>query len=207
MSKKKKKAWEKNRNRLTRTVEKRGLPKQTFLIICEGEKTEPNYFDAFKVKSAKIIIEGTGCNTLSLVNKAQKIVNSYKTEYVKFDQVWCVFDRDDFCDTFNDAIFKAKDIGFRVAYSNEAFELWYLFHFIYFNSSITRVDYIRKLNKHLGIEYKKNSTEMYEILLPNQSEAINRAKRLLSKYSGTNPNKQEPSTTVHLLVEELNKYI
>lgn len=61
---KKKKAWEKNGYRLRRTVETRGLPKQTFLIICEGEKTEPNYFDAFKVKSAKIIIEGTGCNTL-----------------------------------------------------------------------------------------------------------------------------------------------
>ena len=84
---KKKKVWEKNQNRLRRTVETRGLPKQTFLIICEGKKTEPNYFDAFKVKSAKIIIEGTGCNTVSLVNEAQKIVNSYKTEYVEFGKV------------------------------------------------------------------------------------------------------------------------
>ena len=204
---KKRKAWDKNRVRLRRTVETRGLPKQTFLIICEGEKTEPNYFDAFKVKSAKILIQGTGCNTISLVTEAQKIVNSYETDNIEFDQVWCVFDRDDFYDTFNDAIFKAQDIGLRVAYSNEAFELWYLLHFIYFDSSITRVDYIRKLNEHLDIEYKKNSTEMYEILLPNQSVAINRAKRLFSNYSETNPNKEEPSTTVHLLVEELNKYI
>lgn len=157
---KKRKAWDKNRVRLRRTVETRGLPKQTFLIICEGEKTEPNYFDAFKVKSAKILIQGTGCNTISLVTEAQKIVNSYETDNIEFDQVWCVFDRDDFYDTFNDAIFKAQDIGLRVAYSNEAFELWYLLHFIYFDSSITRVDYIRKLNEHLDIEYKKNSTEM-----------------------------------------------
>jgi len=204
---KQKKAWDKNRNRLTRTVETRGLPKQTFLIICEGEKTESNYFDAFKVKSAMIITEGTGCNTISLVTEAQKIVNSYKTDDIEFDQVWCVFDRDDFYDTFNDAIFKAKGIGFRVAYSNEAFELWYLLHFIYFDSSITRVDYILKLSKHMNTKYKKNSTEMYEILLPNQSVAINRAKRLLYNYSESNPNKEEPSTTVHLLVEELNKYI
>lgn len=134
-------------------------------------------------------------------------MNAFKTDNIEFDQVWCVFDRDDFYDNFNNAIFRAKNIGFRIAYSNEAFELWYLLHFIYFDSSITRVDYIRKLNEHLDIEYKKNSTEMYEILLPNQSVAINRAKRLLSNYTGANPNKEEPSTTVHLLVEDLNKYI
>jgi hypothetical protein len=30
--------------------------KQTFLIVCEGEKTEPNYFKSFHVVSAKVCI-------------------------------------------------------------------------------------------------------------------------------------------------------
>jgi len=207
LKKNKEKAWERSRNRLRRTTETRGLPKQTFLIVCEGEKTEPNYFNAFEVKSAKVTTAGTGCNTVSLVKKAQIIVNTYLKENIEFDQVWCVFDRDDFGNTFNDAIFKAKRIGYKVAYSNEAFELWYLLHFIYIDSSLSRDGYIKKLNEHLDIEYKKNSTEMYRILFPNQCKAIKRAKKLLSNCNGTNPKDENPSTTVHLLVEELKKYI
>ena len=117
-----------------------------------------------------------------------------------------MFDRDDFYSTFNAAIFKAKSLGFRVAYSNEAFELWYLLHFIYFDSRITRQDYIRKLNEYLSDGYQKNSTAMYDFLLPRQDEAVKRASRLLENYSGQNPNSENPSTTVHLLVEELNKF-
>lgn len=206
MSRRRNRPWEKNHGKLRRTVESRGLPRQTFLIVCEGEKTEPNYFEAFRVKSANIVVEGTGCNTVSLVDKTTSIARTYKRDEVEFDQIWCVFDRDDFHETFNDAIFEARSLGFGVAYSNEAFELWYLLHFIYFDSSITRDGYIRKLNEHLSDGYRKNSCIMYDLLLPSQDKAIKRAARLLENYSGQNPNSEEPSTTVHLLVEELNKF-
>ena len=206
MSRRRKRPWEKNQGKLRRTVESRGLPRQTFLIVCEGEKTEPNYFKAFRVKSAEIVVEGTGCNTVSLVEKTNSIIGTYKRDEIAFDQIWCVFDRDDFYNTFNDAIFKARSLGFQVAYSNEAFELWYLLHFIYFDSRITRQDYIRKLNEYLSDGYQKNSTAMFDLLLSRQEEAVKRASRLLENYSGQNPNNESPSTTVHLLVEELNRY-
>ena len=123
-----------------------------------------------------------------------------------YDQVWCVFDRDDFGGTFNEAIEKAKKKGFRVAYSNEAFELWYLLHFIYFDTAIGRVDYIRKLNEHLDKEYSKNSEVMFDILLTKMEQAIRNASTLIESYSTRNPNRNNPSTTVHELVIELNKY-
>jgi len=43
-----------------------------FLIVCEGEKTEPNYFRKFPVdtKVIKLDIQGEGKNTKSLVEKA-----------------------------------------------------------------------------------------------------------------------------------------
>lgn len=39
--------------------------KKKFLIVCEGEKTEPNYFEGFKVPREIIKIEGIGYNTNS----------------------------------------------------------------------------------------------------------------------------------------------
>ena len=71
VSKRGKRLWEKTQGKLSRIVESRGLPHQSFLIVCEGEKTEPNYFKAFRVKSAQVVVEGTGCNTISLVDKTR----------------------------------------------------------------------------------------------------------------------------------------
>ena len=48
-----------------------------FLIVCEGEKTEPNYFKAFPKKIGKLIydieFEGGGISTLGVVEKAIEI--------------------------------------------------------------------------------------------------------------------------------------
>lgn len=189
-----------------RTIETRGAPKQSLLIVCEGQRTEPNYFKAFEVKSANITVEGTGCNTVSLVEKTHKLVQQYKRDGLIFDQVWCVFDRDDFRATFNDAVFLARSYKYKIAYSNEAFELWYLLHFIFFDSKITRSSYIRKLNQHLNQPYAKHCKSMYKDLLHRQPQAIHNAATLQGRYDGSNPNDEEPSTTVHLLVQELNKY-
>ncbi len=48
-----------------------------FLIVCEGEKTEPNYFRSFPVdtKVIKLDIKGEGKNTKSLVEKAIELKN------------------------------------------------------------------------------------------------------------------------------------
>ena len=44
--------------------------KQTFLIICEGVNTEPDYFNAFRLTSANVKALGQGMGTLALVHKA-----------------------------------------------------------------------------------------------------------------------------------------
>jgi len=63
------------------------------------------------------------------------------------------------------------------------------------------------LTKLLGHEYKKNSQTIYEELKDKQQDAIKYAKRLLQEYEPSNPETDNPSTTVHLLVEELNRFI
>lgn len=47
--------------------------KQSFLIICEGVNTEPDYFNAFRLTSANIKAVGQGLNTVGLVQKALRM--------------------------------------------------------------------------------------------------------------------------------------
>jgi RloB-like protein len=69
---------------------------------------------------------------------------------------------------------------------------------------LPRDDYGRKLSKHLNQDYKKNDLDMYNKILDKQPSAIKRAKKLLASHDPHNPEKDNPCTTVHLLVEALN---
>lgn len=64
------------------------------LIVCEGEKTEPNYFRVFnKTRKGTIVyeltIDGGGINTMQVVDKAIELNSSFD-----YDSVWAVFDKD-----------------------------------------------------------------------------------------------------------------
>lgn len=179
--------------------------RQRFLIVCEGEKTEPNYFRSFRVPKniAVVNIRGLGRNPSRLVNSAENL--STQDEY---DQIWCVFDRDEWSsEEFNRAIEKAEKLKFGVAYSNEAFELWYVLHFEFLNAAIPRSDYSKKLTSLMGQRYEKNSDTIYDTLIAAQSTAIKNAEKLLEQYVPCNPAQDNPSTTVHLLVKELNRFM
>ncbi len=179
--------------------------KKTFLIFCEGEKTEPDYFRAFRIRAdvRKYRVEGTGFNTESLVRDViEQIESGYYGEY---DEVWCVFDKDSFKpNQFNTAIQMALSNKMKAAYSNEAFELWYLLHFEYCESGLNRATYKKRLTKYFGKEYKKNDPKMYETLLPNQATAIRNAKRLAQMHISNSPADHNPVTLVYQLVESLN---
>ena len=91
-----------------------------FLIVCEGEKTEPNYFKSFKtnVKSSVLTIDafGEASNTKDLVNRTIKYRGKSSQEY---DSVWVVFDRDSFSpNNFNGAIGLAENNDIKVGWSN-----------------------------------------------------------------------------------------
>ena len=155
---------------------------------------------------------GFGKNPSNLVEKAIEISRQGQI----YDQVWCVFDRNSWtADDFNGAISYAEQHGIKVACSNEAFELWYLLHFDYRDTAMSREDYKSALTEKLRKaelisskeEYRKNSPNMYEILEDKQGLAIKNAKRLLKQYNPPNPHKDNPSTTVHLLVEQLNRFV
>jgi hypothetical protein len=79
-----------------------------------------------------------------------------------------------------------------LAYSSEAFELWYLLRFHFHNTPMPRQDYPKKLSKVLGRVYRKNSETIYEELLDNQPTAVRNAKKLMKLYDPPNPRTISP---------------
>jgi len=207
----------KNRNTsdyLRRQTKARETRKK-FLIVCEGEKTEVNYFKAFTVpKKIEVTVRGEGKNSLSLVNKAIQIIDNLKQDD-SFDQIWCVFDKDNCSkEQFNQAERLAKENNVKIAYSNEAFEIWFILHFQYLDIATSRSEYLTILTKQMqkyGLlneqeKYEKNREDMYEKLKPYQRTAITNAAKLIQDRDEAkkHPFDANPSTTVQELVQELN---
>jgi hypothetical protein len=177
------------------------------LIVCEGERTEPNYFKAFPENPHvydEIDIQGTGYNTVSLVKKAMQLKNEAQKKRTPYQEVWCVFDRDSFpWKSFKDAIALARREKIRCAYSIEAFEIWYLLHFDYYDAALSRSQYKEKLTDKLKTNYSKNDTKMYERLKDKQGIAIQYARKLYTFQCAKSIQDQNPVTTVFDLVEKL----
>lgn len=200
----------------------------TILIYCEGKNTEPSYFKKFRLSSLTVDSFGEGRNTISLVERAKDI-----SEKQNYDQVWCVFDADPKPDNpkqlenFNNAIILANKLGFGVAYSNQAFEYWLILHFEdHQGASMERSIYGNKINSYInkfGVHYdydgsKEIHQDFFDLLetiiytdrdniqYSRRDFAIKRAERIYNNLDHSNPGKEESSTTVFKLVEELIKY-
>ena len=182
-------------------------PLRRILIVCEGEKTEPNYFKKFPANPEvydRIDIHGTGYNTVSLVKEAIRLNNEALERKEPYIEVWCVFDKDDFSiDRFQSAINLAKINKIRCAYSIEAFELWYMLHFNFYDSALSRKQYKEKLSELIGKTYQKNDEEMYTLLNSRKDRAIQNAKKLYFQQYKKPFAEQNPMTSVFLLVERL----
>lgn len=206
-------------------------PYDHVLIVCEGEKTEPFYFNEMRVcldlDSANIKIDGS-CDSSpkSVVEYAQNLFTKEKNRAGNYDRVFCVFDRDQH-ETFDDALEKInftnaelKKIGyskenvFTAIQSIPAFEYWFLLHFTPSTKPYSPLgtksvgnQVIDDLKIYLPA-YKKTQKGIYKYSMEHDLLAGAKAhsKRILelSKKTGD----INPSTNVHELVEyleELNK--
>lgn len=152
------------------------------LIVCEGKKTEPYYFEAFKKQNRgtfvySIEIEGRGENTIQVVDRAIELRDKAKGIEQEYDRVWAVFDRDSFSEQrFNGAIKKAEEHGISTAWSNEAFELWYLYHFQNRITCMRRDDYKKAISDSVNesSKYKLRTKYVYEKNCPNNHDIMNK---------------------------------
>ncbi len=130
-----------------------------------------------------------------------------------YNEVFAVFDRDSFpAQNFNRAFQLARNAGVQPIWANEAFELWYLLHFDFINTAITRTKYADMLQQRLQMEYEKNDATIYDLLLVKQPVALRNAARLKKHWiemrqGGCDPESCNPSTNINELIEFLNQLI
>jgi len=190
---------------------------KTILIVCEGQ-TEKLYFESFPVLGVKIkAIDLKGQSKLKLIESTKEIIDSTDEEY---NEIWCVFDMDvkrgadEFAD-FDNAINKALEFGYKAAYSNDAFELWFYLHYNLINAQQLRTFYYNELGKRFGINYIKDGKkfnfclQIYSILNKDinssQQNAIDRAEALYEDQKHLTYHEQNPVTKVYELVKVLNE--
>jgi hypothetical protein len=190
-------------------------PNKTILIVCEGQ-TEELYFKSFLVSTLTVKLFSLGQSKIQLVQNTERI-----QQIEQCDEVWCVFDMDIKLDVvnciadFDNSIAKAKDLGYNVAYSNDAFELWFYLHYQFTDNENHRSFYYNQLSKLWDVSYErvgkkwKFCTENYKRLhddpRANQDLAIQRAEHLFGAKQDLKYHKQNPVTRVYELVKVLNE--
>ena len=208
-----------NISRKDRLKSKRQAP-ANYLIVCEGKKTEPNYFNGLKrrinekygnkvdVLIPNIDVKGTGMNTTSLVKYTQKTVNHANKVY---GQVWVVFDKDDYNDEqFDSAI---DNCNYNVAWSNPNFELWLLAHFKKINRNVSKDDVWEQLGKELqkkGLgNYTKNDTNIFDKVTSEGKlhTAIKNCEYMEELNKDGQASQRNPMTKVYKIVDGLKEYL
>jgi len=158
-----------------------------------------------------------GQSKLKLIEMTESIIANSKKKY---DEVWCVFDMDikqgkkEFAD-FDNAIKSGEAKGYNIAYSNDAFELWFYLHYNFTDQASHRKFYYKALGELWNCNYEKigKSYEFCQNLYgrlesdknASQEEAIKRADQLFKSQLQLDYHKQNPVTLVYELVKFLNK--
>lgn len=187
-----------DRSRKTRSLRRRGAIRQPFkrvLIVCEGEKTEPNYFEEIRKLARvspvhiRVIKSELGTQPLRVVESA---INEFKKAKA-YDHVYAVFDRDDH-ENYANAIAKAdtqnvklknderKAITFRAIVSVPCFEFWLLLHFEDVHQWLHRDVVYNRLRAHMP-EYQKNAKDTYSTTKHLLDIATARASALRVHYA------------------------
>lgn len=179
-------------------------------LICTEGKTEAIYFGHYRSSTGPVIVAlDKSDHKVSLVKKTieerdERIQAGEFDE--KTDEVWVVLDRDanplNKMDKahFNRALEFANINNIHVAYSNDAFELWFLLHYQDLWAATHRDQLYKILSTHRNEKYVK-PLDLYKEIKSQRSLALKRAAKLLK--SNLSPADCNPSTTIHILVEKL----
>ena len=183
-----------NNNRQRTSGNKSPLPR--ILIVCEGEKTEYNYFDyiidKFKLTSTVFVKHSSGKTSAKQI--LYKAISSFNKENRNFQEVYLVYDRDrkhDF-EKITNYVSNCQLVNVKTSLiiSIPSVEIWFLLH--YFDGTHNNFRSNQKgqakyktandLKEILGKQYNQgnlsNLNNRYEWLLNNFQSAQDRALNL-----------------------------
>jgi hypothetical protein len=197
-------------------------PADRVLIVSEGSKTEPFYFEeirkALRLPTANIRVTPSDYGTcpLQVVKFAKDLFSSgNKNLNIRpkvFEKVYAVFDRDDH-EKYHEALTLSQSynekklrndqnrvIEFKAIPSVPNFELWFLLHFEDCRAAMHRTEVVDKLKVHLP-EYEKGQGAHYQSTKKFIPRAKDNAIFLAKNNSSWDGN--ELYTDIHVLVEKL----
>jgi RloB-like protein len=206
---------------LKRQVAVRGLYERV-LIVCEGEKTEPNYLNEirthYKLHTANVVVRASELGTapIQVVRYAEQLFlhgdAHHKLEARDFDRVFAVFDRDDhasydealvYCQNAKPLRNKERQAVPLIAIpSVPCFELWLLLHFEDVLAPLHRNEVYQRLREYLP-SYDKGGSGYWQQTMQQLPHALRRAEWLAALHTPTEG--EEPYTGMAQLVSYLAK--
>lgn len=209
---------------VARVLQRRAAVRQPYerlLIVCEGEKTEPQYLreiqQAYRLASTHLLVLHSQFGT-----EPQQVLKYALSVFTKgaperglrqraFDRIVVVFDRDEHL-TYHAALAQAEAqngklknddgdaVQLDVVASVPCFELWLLLHFEDVHAPLHRHDALARLKAYLP-DYEKGGGGHWANTQAHLGHAIERAEYLAA---ANNPNDgSQPYTAMHELVSRL----
>lgn len=194
------------------------LKNKRYLIVCEGSKTEPNYFREMladlKVRPSVVrLAPNDGNSPDRIVAHALALYLEDAALGDAYDTVYCVFDRDTHS-TFDAAVAQTRALNLdkkplMAITSTPCFEVWLLLHFAFsakpFRASGKKSagdQVLSALKNQPGFRhYEKNQQGVYAQLKTRMSDALGHTKTL--RQQGEAMGSSNPSTAIDQLVSTL----
>jgi hypothetical protein len=163
------------------------LPNKRILILCEGGKTEPNYFNGLKrdksrsnrLSALRIEVYDSKKNTgKELVAEAKYLKKDAIREKNPYDDIWVVIDKDGYT-KHPQAFDQARANAINISFSSISFEFWFLLHHTYTTKSFEKADELIKfLKKKQYMENYEKNDDNYSKLKDKIEKAIINAKKI-----------------------------
>lgn len=189
-------------------------PSPRILIVCEGKKTEPQYFTEIRIakRLSDVDIAITNCPSGTAPRQIVEYLEKLLREEKHYEEAYAVFDRDAH-ESYYDALTKTRsldgkiknDEGKRISvnaiFSNPCFELWLLSHFDKRVERHIERDEAFSLVKQCIPGYEKGSKGVFSATRGKLDIAYTHADRMrkLCQERGT----ENPQTMVDCLVRRI----
>ncbi|MCL5974826.1 MAG: RloB family protein [Gammaproteobacteria bacterium] len=210
--------FHKRKARSSQSLKRRQAKREAYkkiLIVCEGEKTEPNYFEDvrehYQLNTVNVEVRGDcGSDPVSIIKFAKQRYREERDAGDPFDKVYCLFDKDDhakYLSALAEVDSAVPKNTFFAINSVPCFEYWLLLHFTYSTRPYQSVpgnsagnQILRELKDYMP-DYEKGSGGVFTQLLGQLERAKSFAERSLQESIRNKTD--NPCTRVHHLVSDL----
>jgi len=191
-------------------------PHKSILIVSEGSKTEPIYFNSLRnnlrLAMVEVEIVGEGAAPITVVDRAIELRGERKrlakTSLTKaaYEVVYCVIDVEaPKAESLSRAANKARDNKLEVILSNPCFEYWYILHFRKTSAPFTRSQDAKSALRQEHPAYCESDTTIFDVVYRKTADAIKHSKEVLKEQHNNAEDLSDcnPSTHVYKIVEYL----